>query len=248
MYKAEKYRDLTFIDINNNQTMVIACDSCGSIGDKENDIVKTDPETVGYFTLRVPLMEILAIGANPVTITNTLSVEMDNTGKGIIKGIQKALRPLNISDDIIITGSTEENFPASVTGIGITVIGMIDKDNWRKPETKAGNLIVVVGMPKVGQEVLEDKEQTILSPSIINELRTIKGIGEIVPAGSKGLIHEIKEISRMSNLKYTLKNNSIDIHKTAGPATCGIITLNKESFEEVRKVCNIPFSVIGEFY
>ena len=46
--KISKFRDLTFIDINQNQTIVIACDSSGAIGNKERDLVKVDPEILGF--------------------------------------------------------------------------------------------------------------------------------------------------------------------------------------------------------
>ncbi len=36
-------------------------------------------------------MELLAFGAKPITIVNTLSVEMEDTGLRIIEGIKKRL-------------------------------------------------------------------------------------------------------------------------------------------------------------
>lgn len=247
--KISKLRDLTFISINKEQLMVVACDSCGGVGNKERDIVKTTPDIVGYFTCRVPLMEVLAIGAEPVTIINTLSVEMDDTGKKIIEGINKALNSLQITAGAIVTGSTEENFPMCQTGLGITVIGIINKDQWQQPRTESGYLAVVAGLPKVGQEVLADNERTIISPSIIKELRSNDNIGEIVPVGSKGIIHEIEEIARTNNLSYKLENQSlVDLNKSAGPATCAIITISSEKYESIKKNCPIPMNIVGKFY
>jgi len=53
--KISKFRDLTFVDINQNQTIVIACDSSGAIGNKERDLVQVDPELLGDLTAQVVL-------------------------------------------------------------------------------------------------------------------------------------------------------------------------------------------------
>ncbi len=246
--KIKKLRDLTLITINDEQMLVIACDSCGAIGNKEMDIVKTTPDIVGYFTCRVPLAEVVAIGAEPISVINTLSVEMNDTGRGIIEGIKRAINPLGLPEDIIVTGSTEENFPVCQTGLGVTIVGMVEKDEWQEPITKAGYLAVVVGLPKVGNEVLDDNGRITISPNIISELRKMEGIGEIVPVGSKGIIHEINEIARINNLSYKLnKELLVDINKSAGPATCAVITVERNRVEDLKCSCPVPVNVVGEF-
>lgn len=246
--KIKKLRDLTLISINDEQMLVIACDSSGAIGNKEMDMVKTTPAIVGYFTCRVPLAEVVAIGAEPISVINTLSVEMNDTGRGIIEGIKKAIRPLGLPEDIIVTGSTEENFPVCQTGLGVTVVGIVNKNSWQQPTTTTDYLAVVVGLPKVGQEVLEDKERTIISPKVIKELRGMKGIGEIVPVGSKGIIHEIKEVARTNNLSYKISEELlVDINKSAGPATCAVITISNEKYESLEKNSPIPINIVGQF-
>jgi hypothetical protein len=54
-----KIRDLTLIKIDSEKTMVIACDSCGSIGMKKYDVLKVPPFFTGKFTTKVALMEVL---------------------------------------------------------------------------------------------------------------------------------------------------------------------------------------------
>ena len=246
--KIQKFRDLTFVDINEEQLMVVSCDSSGGIGNKEMDIVKTSPEILGYYTTGVALSEILAVGAEPVTIVNTLSVEMDNTGMQIIEGIKKAISPLNLPDDIVVTGSTEENFPICQTGMGITIIGIINKNQWIRPSTEKGDLCVIVGIPKVGNEVLEDKGRQILSISTLLELVKGCNVQEIIPVGSKGILFEAKEMARTNNLNLVLdKEIFIDLHKSAGPATCAVVSINKDEYEDLRKTCPIPVVKIGEY-
>lgn len=245
--KIRKYRDLTLIDINEEQILVVSCDSSGGIGNKENDVVQTTPEIVGLFTAQVGLMEVLAFGADPIAIVDTLSVEMEDTGRRIIEGIKKALEPLDFDLDNLVTGSTEENFPVTVTGIGITIIGIINKKNWKKPMTKPGLIAAVVGMPKLGNEVLED-ENSIMNIQRLLELREKEYIKEILPVGSKGILYELEQISKTNDIGFELEENQlIDLKKSGGPSTCVIISIEENKFKEFKKGFSIPVNKIGKF-
>lgn len=245
--KIERYRDLTLIDINENQCLVVSCDSSGGIGEKENDIVKAIPEVVGYFATQVALMELMAFGANPITVVNTLSVEMDNTGNRVLEGIKQALEPLDLDNEMLVTGSTEENFPVSVTGVGITVIGVINKNEWKKPQTQPGMMGVVVGLPKVGDEVLEDKNE-VMDISKLIKLKKKGYIGEILPVGSKGVLYELNEMSNSNNINFILEDNiNIDLNKSGGPSTCVILSIEYDKYEELNKEFSLPVNKIAKF-
>lgn len=246
--RVSKFRDLTLVDINDTQIMVIACDSAGAIGNKEKDIVKVEPEIVGRFTTQTALMEILAIGAKPITIVSTLSVEMNDTGKKIIKGIKQALEPLGLSDVELITGSTEENFPSCQTGMGITIVGIIDKENWEMPKTTVNTLAVVVGAPKMGNEVIEDKDKDTLSLSHLLELKSNPNIYEILPVGSKGILYELKEMARTNDLSFYLDEKiSLDLERSAGPATCAIVSIDEKEYNNLKNYFPISVEKIGRF-
>lgn len=242
-----KYRDLTLIDINKDQILVIACDSSGGIGNKENDIIKTSPEIVGEFTTQVALMEVLAFGAKPIGIVDTLSVEMEDTGRRILKGIKKALKNLESDLDYIITGSTEENFPVSVTGIGVTVIGIINKNNWEKSKTYPGLVAALVGLPRLGDKVLEDND-VIMDIKNILSLKKRKYIKEILPVGSKGILYELEEMSTTNNIDFKLEDNlPIDLKESAGPSTCVIISIEEKEYNNFKEKFPIPVKKIGRF-
>lgn len=245
--KINKVRDITLVELSSNQILVIACDSCGGIGNKEGDIVKALPEIVGYFTTRVALMEILAIGAEPVTLVNNLSVEMNDTGRQILEGVKKAVDEISLCADSIITGSTEENFPTIQTGIGITAIGVIDKEKWKRPKTRDEAIAVAIGLPKVGNEVLEDNGE-ILTIETLLELRQNSKIQEILPVGSKGILFELKEMARTNGLEIKLDNSiNIDLKKSAGPATCAIIAMDERDYDEIKGKYSIPLNRLGRF-
>lgn len=246
--KITKYRDLTLIDINEEQLLVISCDSSGGIGDKENDIVKVPPEVVGYHAAQVALMEILSFGAKPITIVDTLSVEMESTGYRIIEGIKEALEPLKFDTSNLITGSTEENIPVTQTGMGITIVGIIDKNKWNKPSTISGLLAVVVGLPKVGDEVVQDNKKNIMDIAKLLELKEKEYIKEILPIGSKGILYELKEMAKTNNISFELENDiNIDIKKSGGPSTCVIISMEEDKYEMFKNDFSIPVNKIGKF-
>lgn len=243
-----KFRDLTVVDIPPEYRIVISCDSSGGIGNKENDIIKTDPETVGYFATQVALMELLATGATPITIVNTLGVEMDKTGQQIMQGIKKALQPLKLEDNIVITGSTEENIPVSQTSMGITIIGKIEKNKWRQKKAKKRDLVVAIGVPKVGNEMLDENEEQIMTISILLDLLKKSYVNDILPVGSKGIAYEVKEMASTSNLKFNIYDEvNIDLYKSAGPATCAIVSIDREGYEDLQKSVSIPVNFIGIF-
>lgn len=247
--KTRKYRDLTVIDINADQLLVVACDSAGGIGNKENDVVQTPPEVVGEFTAQVALMEILAFGAQPITVVDTLSVEMEDTGRRVLKGIEKALEPLDLDLDNIITGSTEENIPVTVTGIGVTVIGIINKNNWKKPKTSKGQVAVVIGLPKMGNEILED-QGSIMDIEKLLKLKDNDAIEEILPVGSKGIFAELEQMAHTNNLDFTLDKElsiEIDLKKSAGPSACVIASMDEKSYKNLEKNFPIPVNKIARF-
>src|SRR5699024_8802163 len=131
--------------------------------------------------------------------------------------------PLELEDDVLITGSTEENMPVSQTFIGITIIGLIDKSKWRIKKPISGNILVAVGIPLVGDEVVNYKGKTF-STGILLELLDKPYVKDIIPVGSKGIEYEMGILARTNHLSYTLaKEIPIDIKKSAGPSTCGII-------------------------
>jgi hypothetical protein len=240
-----KFRDLTVIDITPEKMMVTSCDSAGGIGSKEKDLVKVEPEIVGYYTTQVALMELIATGAKPVAIVNTLGVEMDDTGSRIIEGIKKAIEPLNMGNDLLITGSTEENIPVCQTSMGITIIGIIEKSKWRTISAEENDIVAAVGIPKVGNELASDKSN-VFSLEILLELLNSPYVKEVLPVGSKGIAYELGVMADTNGLKYDLFDDiKIDIYKSAGPATCGLIAINKKNYEELKKSVSIPINLIA---
>ncbi|WP_425059349.1 hypothetical protein SCACP_40330 [Sporomusa carbonis] len=239
-----KVRDLTLISVDDRKTMVIACDSCGSIGNKEGDALKVPPFITGKFTARVALFEVMGTGAQVVCLTNTVCNEMEPTGREIIKGIEEELRSAGL-DNVVLTGSTEENFPTIATGIGITVMGLADNAALKINNVKQEALVVAIGMPKVGYEVLTCRPGDIADYRTIKLLLATDGVREIVPVGSKGIGYEAQQLAQSNQLDLIINENTkLDLKKSAGPCTVIIAAVEKDIMKKISNISNVE--IIGK--
>ncbi len=233
-----RIRDITRIRIAPEDYLVIACDSSGGIGSKIHDQIKVSEEFLGRFSLRVPLMEVLATGAEVITIINTLSVEMHPCGERIIRGIAKEAQEAGIEPAAIINGSTEDNIPVSQTALGITVIGLAKAADFRPGQTQSGDIIVCIGQPYYGHEVGERGEDFpgFATPGLVQALLKIQGVHELLPVGSKGILHELTELCRTSNQEYSLLGeHGLDLEKSAGPATCLLASMRESCYHQLNE-------------
>src|SRR5271157_3628955 len=101
-------RDLLILRVDLKRLLVVSCDAAGGIGSKPHDKVKASPRIVGRMTARVALMEILATGADPISITGTFAVEPEPTGNQVLRGIEDEIRYAGIGD-LPIVCSSEKN-------------------------------------------------------------------------------------------------------------------------------------------
>ncbi|OPJ54668.1 AIR synthase related protein [Alkalithermobacter paradoxus] len=242
----KKYRDLLFLDINDKEYLVISCDSCCGVGLKKFDKVKAPYELVSYFTTRVCMMELMSIKGNPIAIVDNLGTSMEKGGNEIINGIKKFLRENEI--DIPITGSTEENFISLQTFLGLTVIGRVDKDYEKYNKPRENDLIVVLGIPKVGSEIDIQTDKEIISFDDFRKIINLEYINCIIPVGSKGIKYESEVMSKIGNLNIEYIESNIDISKSAGPSTCVIAAINEENLSKLKNSIKCPINIIGKFF
>jgi len=222
-------RDLTIVPITEQDCVVIACDSCGAIGEKDGDVFKLAPRYTAKFTARVVLTEVMCSGATPITLTNGVACEMNPTGEQMILGIQDELKNAGITD-IVLTGSTEENFMTSMTALAITVVGTAKKSELKFKSAIKGDKLILIGKPNVGTEV--DLEN-IGFYSQIRRLLPMTGVKELVPVGSKGVAYEAETLANLSDVNIKLYETEIDCFKSAGPATCLLVLCAKSVDEQI---------------
>ena len=243
----KKYRDLSILQVDEQKTMVISCDSCGAVGTKPGDVLQASPELTGELTARVALMEVMCTGAKIQCLYNALSCEMQPTGEQIIKGIRSELKKAGI-DPELMSGSTEENFPTCMTAIGIVAIGM-SEGNLRVGGVTAGDCAVLIATPKYGDKIKQPVDLDIVSYEEICTILEIKGVKEIVPCGSKGVLYEAKAIAEFNNVRFVATNDDSDLlTASAGPATCAVVAIKHEDLEMLTdKIGQNRMQILGDY-
>ena len=246
----EKYRDIQLIEKDAHHYLAIACDVSASIGPKENDLVKVTGEIAGYYAAAVPIIELLAIGAIPISVVDTLGVEMQGIGEHVIEGIREAMREGDV-DPMCLTGSTEDNIPTTSTTVGVTVIAQLNKDLLEAYKPRVGQGVYVVGKPKVGQVYLE--EEIIGHMGEVLKIATVKGtrhephIGHILPIGSKGIAYELSVL--LETFQLAVEPTSpvgIDLMASAGPAACMLVTCDSIGEAYLREKVRLPVTYLGK--
>lgn len=240
-------RDLSIISLDNDYSLVVACDSAGAVGNKELDELKVSNYILGRFTARVALLEVVAAGAIPLLISDTLGVEMEPSGREIIQGIKDELKLLGLEEKVHITGSTEENFQPRQTGIGITVVGLVKTHQLKVGKAQAGLEILCFGYPKVGGEVhLEDPELVNVATAL--DLLAYEGVKEMVPVGSKGILYEAQLLAGSSGCRLVLDPECpLPLKKTAGPATCLLAAVEPPLVSLLQDKFTVPVTKVGRF-
>jgi len=217
-------RDVEVVSINQAQYLVASCDSCGAIGMKDLDAFKIPWTVTGRLTTRVALLEVLASGAMPQMMTVAISNEPDPTGDRILEGVREELKAAGLST-LPMAISTEKNMFTQQTGLGISVIGVVDKKQLRIGTALSGDDVYCVGLPKVGLELNNPEDSEIVQVKDLQSLLDNIGIHDIVPVGSSGILTEAQQLAKSVNCQLSVDPACVlDLDKSAGPSTCLIFT------------------------
>ncbi|MGM0854163.1 MAG: ATP-binding protein [Bacillota bacterium] len=227
-----KLRDVISISISDEEELILASDCSGGIGNKEGDVVMTDPETVGYYCFRVAAMECLAVGARLKAI-QLMNFTSDAVWEQYCSGVKKGLSEMN-QEGIPITGSTESNIDLNQSALGVTCIGIKNK---KSPFPSCTNLAyALIGTPLVGNEVI--KQHASIAPlSLFMSCVHHSSIIDIMPVGSKGVFHELSLLLGKP-LRREDVTSTQDLDKSSGPSTSFIISYHKVEEHDVIELTN----------
>ena len=242
-------RDVRIIRLSRQRVMVVGCDSAGGIGPKWLDKVRVTGYAVGKFTARVALMEVLSVGAMPVCVASTLTVEPNPTGLGILRGISHEVRHVSLSFPVSQIQSTEKNFRVNQTGVGVTVVGLSTMSSLRIGQCRRGDTLYAVGTPHMGNEVLRaERAHKIADIKDIQSMLKLPFVRELMPVGSRGIFEEAKTMAEDSHLRLSLNSPlNIDIRKSAGPATVVLCAIPSHSARQLARNVSKPLNFIGSF-
>jgi hypothetical protein len=220
----------------------------GAVGPKENDRVKVDGKVLGKFLARIALMDVTATGAFPLILSVTLGVEKNPTGNEILEGIKREARSIGLDPNQVLMEKTEDNFQTTQTGAGLTVMGLANENELRIGKTLPGDLIVAIGRPKVGEEVIAAEARgEIADLKNVTQLSQRKYVHDIVSVGDFGIASEAKMMAYGVGRQLKLVEPvGLDLNKSAGPATVVLATIDRERLEDLTALIPKPINVVGE--
>jgi hypothetical protein len=243
----KQIRDLTVIDFDENSYLGISCDSCGGIGLKEHDFVKAEPQLVAYHTGKVVLAELMSMGFTPMILADGLAVEMNDTGKQLMEGFNEVLSKLKTTK-VHLTGSTEENIKTVQTSMGVTCIGICDKDKLKYKKTVKNDVCMLIGLPLVGNDVVNNPDK-VLDINDFEKLYLCDYIKEMLPVGSRGTAAELDDLCEYNGIKIKPSENiSIDLKHSGGPSCSCLITVDEKYMDIIKDLVDKPINFIGTFY
>ncbi|MGO4888233.1 AIR synthase related protein [Anaerobacillus sp. MEB173] len=231
-------RDLLFLPLQNDEEIVISTDCSGATGLKEADEVRVPYDVVSYYGFRVALMELLAVGAEPLGLVIQNLVN-DHVWEELIRGARKACTEIGFSS-VQITGSSETNFPLLQSAAGFTVIGKVDQEKKRVAVTPKDATFAVIGSPLVGERIITEQEK-VVPLAIFSQLINMEGVYEALPVGSKGIGYELEQLLAENAIQHNGYRCELDLSQSAGPATCFIISFSKEKEAAIRAAASQYF-------
>jgi selenophosphate synthetase-related protein len=240
--------DVSILKVPTGHAIVAGSTSSGAVGPKELDKIKVDGRMLGKFLARVALMDVTATGAFPLLLSVTLGVEKEPTGNQILEGIRKEARTLGLDPNQVLMEKTEDNFLTSQTGAGLTVVGFANENDLRIGKTCPGDLIVAIGKPKVGDEVIAAEARgEIADLKNITQLSQKKYVHDIAPVGGFGVAAEARMMAYGVGRQLKMcEVKGLNLVKSAGPATVILVTVNKENLDDLSALISKPISVVGE--
>lgn len=195
-----------------DENLVITTDNSGGIGEKAQDIVAVSDETTAYYAARVALLEQWAAQANPAMILIHNFSGQESWDK-YVSGVSRLLKESGV-EELPISGSTETNMKLLQSAVAVTMIG--------KRKNHSVTLVgkwFVYGAPLVGEEVLHNAHE-VASLQKLKEALDTGIVQRIWPAGSKGLLHEIRQVLKDEHAEV---ESALDLYKSAGPSTAVLV-------------------------
>ena len=242
--------DVSILKIPTGHAIVVGSTSSGGVGPKPMDKVKVSGRVLGKFLARGALMDVAATGAFPILVSVTLDVEKEPTGSEILDGIRDEVRTLGLEPNQVMMENTEENLETIQTGAGITVIGLANEDELKLGKTRPGDLIVAIGQPKVGNEVVPAEARgEIADLKDVSLLAQKEFIHDIIPVGSFGITHVAQMVAYSVGRRVKLEEGTkLELKKSAGPATVVLTTIDREKVNELTLLLRKPINVVGEIF
>jgi hypothetical protein len=240
-------RDLAVWEDAGGLTHVLACDVNAAIGERPADHLRADPEEAGYNAAKVALMEVLAAGAAPFLVVDTLCLVRDAYGERVIEGVRTAMA--EAAPDALLIGSDETNMPTRQTGVGVVVIWSVETTGLLVGTSHPGALVVCVGMPKDGLAApYAEGDADVAGLADLLAVRRSGLCQELLPVGSRGIGHELAELAATSGLVAQRLPHDLDAAASAGASTCFLASIDDSRVDDLRQNTRLPLTPVGRLH
>jgi len=242
-----RVRDLLVLD-GPHDNLVVAADSIGGIGPKPADTVAVPGTTTAHFATRVPLLEVMCVGAEPLAVVNALCVEMDPLGATMLTTVRELAAQAGVPAEAV-TGSTEENVATRATGIGVTVVARPGPYGLIAGHARPGDIVLCAGWPRSApDDALYPGHPDLVD---IDELRVVLATGMVhdaVPVGSRGVRWEMSQLAGPAELAVSWEPaGPIPLDQSGGPASCVLLACAPEDEASIRAhfAAALPVTTVG---
>lgn len=206
-------------------TYLLSSDVTAGVGPCNEDTIKLEAGLVTRFVMRVALLDILAVGAKPLGVTLTTSLSR-GSWQELTKAVRTSLTDWGCSQQIPLTGSSEDNFTAAQTAISVTILGRAGWGQIRTIGSQPGHKLYLIGTPVLGAEVL-DRQNELVSWKDLNFLLEDPETFDVIPVGSKGARDRIDRLTGITDLEFRSAGHPL-AERSAGPATALVISSGRE--------------------
>jgi thiamine-monophosphate kinase len=237
--------DAELIEIQGNDSYLLAV-TIDSVAEEITEGLYQDPFTMGWVTVMSNLSDLAAVGAEPLGIVISISIEPtrdEKFRKGIAKGIEAACRELGV---FVLGGDTNTTRTISLTGCAVGLVPRNQKIT--RIGCKPGDVVFLSGGAGIGSAIglvrlakLPEEyftESSYRPIARIKEGQLIRNYATCCMDTSDGLLITLDQLLRLNNLGFVIES---DWEKILSP--------------EVFKLCvkaGIPYwfmtaSIHGEF-
>lgn len=203
--------------------LVVTTDNSGGIGEKAQDLVQVPDALTAYYSARVALLEQWAANSTPIAVL-IHNFSGSASWMRYVRGVTQLLAESKLQT-LPISGSTETNMELLQSAVSITMIG-----THRTFTEEVNGKWFTYGAPLIGQEVI-DHSKEVASIHKINVALKNQLVHKIWPVGSKGILHEIRNLLQDDDIEI---ESPLNLTKAGGPSTVVLVYISKDRIEEAQ--------------
>jgi putative methanogenesis marker protein 2 len=249
--------DSSAIDIGDGKVVLVAADGIWG------KLIEADAYWAGYCSILVNVNDIAAMGGKPIAMVNTLSVNDEEIGENLLKGIIDGCKKFGVpmvgghthpdthynALDVSIVGIANKDHIITSSGakVGEVVIVAIDLDGRQHPKFRLNWDTTYHKDPKLVQDQIEVMK-TIAEKDLVTAGKDISNPGIL---GTLEMLLECSNCGANLELEKIPKNKDVtwDDWLKSYPGAGFVLTAKEENAEEIKKLLkefSIEANVVGE--